>query len=65
MALPVGQIPPASLVLAALAAVTTHVPQLLTVELRRKAPRPIALFAIGVYLLLCIVLAGLGYVLGA
>ena len=59
MALPLGHIPPTSVAVAALVALTTHVPHLLTVELRRRAIRPLALCAIGGYGLLCIIVFAL------
>ena len=62
---PVLQNPPTSYAVLCLAAMTTHVPQLLTVELRRRTLRPLALCAIGVYGVLCLALAALALVVRA
>lgn len=64
MGLPLGHIAPASLAVTALLALTTHVPQLLTVELRRRTIRPLALGAILSYGILCVAIAALSFAMG-
>ena len=46
-------------------ALTTHVPQLLIGELRRKTLRPLALYAIAGYGLLCLALVALAFAVSA
>lgn len=65
MALPMGHIAPASFALTALVALTAHVPQLLTTELRRRTLRPLALCAIGMYGLFCMAIVAIAFAVGA
>lgn len=58
-------VPPSTYAVSGLVALTAHVPQLLSAELKHKTPRPLALCAIGVYGLFCVAVAALGFMFGA